>query len=138
MGRVERWGIGVPAAVVGVYICLCLFIWPSVWTPAAALSSSAADISWDGRIVAIGDLHGDAENAMLLLDALGVLDRNTRKWTGGDTLLVQTGDIVDRGPDGKILYDLFAELKQQAEEQGGKVVQILGNHDAMNLCGDFR
>ncbi|KAL8431356.1 hypothetical protein ACSSS7_005322 [Eimeria intestinalis] len=105
---------------------------------AAAVDTPEFEIEWPGRVVAVGDLHGDAENALLLLDALGVADKNTKKWKGGDTLLVQTGDIVDRGPDGKVLYDLFEDWKRQAQESGGKVVTLLGNHDAMNVCGDFR
>ncbi|KAL8438944.1 hypothetical protein Efla_005079 [Eimeria flavescens] len=111
---------------------------PEINEEAAAGSLPEFDIEWPGRVVAVGDLHGDAENALLLLDALGVVDKKTRRWKGGDTLLVQTGDIVDRGPDGKLLYDLFAEWKKEAREAGGKVVTLIGNHDAMNVCGDFR
>ncbi|KAL8442726.1 hypothetical protein Emed_007181 [Eimeria media] len=105
---------------------------------AAAVDTPELEIEWPGRVVAVGDLHGDAENALLLLDALDVVDKKTKKWKGGDTLLVQTGDIVDRGPDGKVLYDLFEGWKVQAQKAGGKVVTLLGNHDAMNVCGDFR
>ncbi|XP_026190309.1 uncharacterized protein C1840.07c-like [Cyclospora cayetanensis] len=103
-----------------------------------AAAAAALEMKWEGRIVALADLHGDVLNTLLLLEALGVIDRETRKWKGGNTLLIQTGDIVDRGPDGKILYDLFMEWQVQAREAGGKVLQLIGNHDAMNVCGDFR
>lgn len=109
-----------------------------VETSKGAVGTHELEIEWPGRIVAVGDLHGDAENAVLLLDALGVVDRKTRKWKGGDTLLIQTGDIVDRGPDGLLLYDLFMQWAAEAYTTGGKVLVLLGNHDAMNLCGDFR
>ncbi|PFH32604.1 Ser/Thr phosphatase family protein [Besnoitia besnoiti] len=106
--------------------------------PVVAFTSESLDFHWPGsRIVAIGDLHGDLGNTVLLLYGAGVVDENG-DWIGGDTLLVQTGDIVDRGPDGKRIYDYFARLSSQARERGGKVVQLLGNHDVMNICGDFR
>ena len=130
------------AAASFLFLSLSLFGLCLPSTVAAASKGVASTpelhIQWPGRIVAVGDLHGDASNALLLLDALEVVDRKTREWKGGNTLLIQTGDIIDRGPDGKILYDLFATWKAQADKAGGKVVQLLGNHDAMNVCGDFR
>ncbi|PHJ23039.1 ser thr phosphatase family protein [Cystoisospora suis] len=116
---------------VGV-LFLAAVVVPSVST------SEPLDFDWPGsRIVAIGDLHGDLGNTVLLLYGAGVVD-DEGNWVGGDTLLIQTGDIVDRGPDGKRLYDFFVRLKRQAEGVGGRVIQLLGNHDVMNICGDFR
>jgi hypothetical protein len=43
-----------------------------------------------------------------------------------DTLQVQTGDIVDRGPDTQKLYRWMRNLTEQAEIQGGKVVKLWG------------
>lgn len=110
---------------------------------AAAAGRSAAEpeleIEWHGRrIVALGDLHGDSLHMRLLLHAAGVVDFETGAWIGGDTLLVQTGDVVDRGPDGKEIYEMLELWAQKAPERGGRVVRLLGNHDAMNLCSDFR
>jgi hypothetical protein len=59
-------------------------------------------------------------------------------WAGGDTLLVQVGDILDRGDDELRLLSLFASLKKQAQEAGGDVFVLHGNHEAMNVMGDFR
>lgn len=140
-GPSRNWGSAPPAAAF-LLLSLCLFDIGLCSTVANAPKTPAdtpeIEIEWPGRIVAVGDLHGDAGNALLLLDAAGVVDKETRKWKGGNTLLIQTGDIIDRGPDGKILYDLLDEWKRQAREAGGKVVHLLGNHDAMNICGDFR
>eukprot|EP00976_Prorocentrum_cordatum_P053883 1086864-Prorocentrum_minimum.AAC.3 len=36
------------------------------------------------------------------------------RWIGGTTHLVQTGDIVDRGPNSTALIDLFARLRVSA------------------------
>ncbi|MGH6729344.1 MAG: hypothetical protein ACREBK_04255, partial [Sphingomicrobium sp.] len=50
------------------------------------------------RIVAVGDLHGDFQAWTDIARDAGVADRNGH-WSGGSTILVQLGDITDRGPD---------------------------------------
>ncbi len=47
------------------------------------------------HIVAIGDLHGDMQNARRVLEFSGVVDENL-DWSGKVDILVQTGDIIDR------------------------------------------
>jgi hypothetical protein len=47
------------------------------------------------RIVAVGDIHGDFENAFKVLHMAGVVDDHG-DWTGNVDLFVQTGDIIDR------------------------------------------
>lgn len=47
------------------------------------------------RIVAVGDLHGDYDNALEVLQMADVVDANG-SWTGNVDYFVQTGDIVDR------------------------------------------
>jgi hypothetical protein len=68
--------------------------------PAQAGARQVDDYHWEGveRVVAIGDLHGDYANYMATLQATGLVDRKG-KWVGGETHLVQTGDVPDRGPD---------------------------------------
>ena len=59
-------------------------------------------------------------------------------WSGGSTTLVQTGDIVDRGPDSlKIIHHLM-KLQREAPKAGGRVVVLVGNHEAMNMTDDLR
>ena len=89
------------------------------------------------RIVAIGDLHGDHQAWRDIAAAAGLIDRSGR-WTGGRTTLVQTGDVVDRGPDSlKIIEDL-RRLQSEARRTGGRVIALVGNHEAMNITGDLR
>ena len=89
------------------------------------------------RIVAIGDVHGDLNSFLSILKTAQILDANG-KWSGGKTILVQTGDVLDRGAQGRQALDLLMQLEQQAPKQGGRVYPLLGNHEVMNLMGDLR
>lgn len=97
------------------------------------------DYRWEGveRIVAIGDIHGDYENYIATLKAAGLVDKK-EKWSGGETHLVQTGDIPDRGPDTQKIIEHLENLEKQAERKGGRVHALIGNHEAMNVYGDLR
>jgi len=92
---------------------------------------------WTGveRIVAVGDLHGDYENFIKILKApeIKIIDDDHR-WIAGKTHLVQIGDVMDRGPDAKKIFDLLKRLETEAAEAGGKVHMLLGNHEEMNIC----
>ncbi|THH05860.1 hypothetical protein EW145_g4488 [Phellinidium pouzarii] len=89
------------------------------------------------RIVAVGDLHGDFGNALKVLQMAGVVD-TAGDWTGDVELFVQTGDIIDRGKDTIKLFLWMEKLRSQARNVGGDVISHLGNHEWMNLLGDWR
>ena len=89
------------------------------------------------RIVAIGDIHGSFDNFVAILTKAGLIDAN-RRWTGGKTVLVHTGDTTDRGPGVRDALDLLMALEKQASSAGGKVHVALGNHEVMNLVNDLR
>ena len=89
------------------------------------------------RIVAIGDIHGSFDNFVAILTKAGLIDAN-RRWTGGKTVFVHTGDTTDRGPGVKEALDLLMALEKQASSAGGKVLVALGNHEVMNLANDLR
>lgn len=89
------------------------------------------------RVVAIGDLHGDLAGARAALKAGGVID-DKDAWVGGDTVVVQTGDVLDRGDDEQEILDLLFKLEGEAKAAGGGFVFLLGNHELMNAAGDFR
>jgi hypothetical protein len=93
---------------------------------------------WTGveRVVAIGDLHGDYDNFILILKnpKVGLVDENLH-WTGGKTHLVQTGDIMDRGDRAKDILDLLIRLEKEAEAAGGKVHVLVGNHEEATITG---
>lgn len=104
---------------------------------AGASASAPAPSAAPARIVAIGDLHGDYEAWRAILQAARLTDARGR-WSGGAATLVQTGDVTDRGPDSlKIIRHMMA-LEREAARARGRVVVLLGNHEAMNVTGDLR
>jgi hypothetical protein len=89
------------------------------------------------RIVAIGDLHGDLNAARAALRLGGAIN-DQDQWIGGDLIVVQTGDILDRGDGEEAIMDLFERIKGQAKKAGGAVHLLNGNHELMNAYLDFR
>ncbi len=89
------------------------------------------------RVVAVGDVHGSYEGLVTILLEAGLIDTDLR-WIGGDATLVQTGDLLDRGVRVRRVLDLLIRLQGEAAAAGGRVVVLLGNHEAMNLLGILR
>lgn len=79
----------------------------------------------------------DIDNARAVLKMAKVIDVRDN-WLAGKDILVQTGDIVDRGTYASDIYRLMQSLRGQAGSVGGRVVSILGNHEIMNAIGDWR
>jgi hypothetical protein len=88
-------------------------------------------------LIAIGDLHGDVEATRAALRLAGAIDDSDR-WIGKNLTVVQTGDQLDRGDDERGILDLFARLADAAPAAGGQVIALNGNHEVMNVQGDFR
>lgn len=95
---------------------------------------SEAEIHHHDRIVAIGDVHGSFSGLVSIMKEAGLIDSNNR-WIGGNALMVQTGDLLDRGTEVRDVMDLLMKLQDEAEAEGGKVLVIMGNHEAMNIFG---
>ncbi len=109
--------------------------WPGLVLAALLLFAMPAAAS--PRIVAVGDLHGDHAAFRAILAAARLIDGQGR-WTGGNAIFVQTGDVPDRGPDSlRIIRDLM-RLQTEAARAGGRVVPLVGNHEAMNVTDDLR
>lgn len=73
----------------------------------------------DGRLLAVGDIHGCSMALVSLMDAVA---------PGPDDLVVYLGDYVDRGPDTRGVID---HIRAQAEAQ--PVVSLRGNHELLML-----
>lgn len=89
------------------------------------------------RLVAFGDVHGDLGATRRALTLAGAIDDSDR-WVGGELVVVQTGDQLDRGDDEQEILDLFERLRVEAKAAGGAFHALLGNHELMNVAGDLR
>ena len=96
-------------------------------------------ISFEGveKLVAISDIHGQYDLMVDLLHTHGVIDPQNH-WAFGTGHLVVVGDIFDRGENVVDILWLVYNLEQEAQQAGGMVHYILGNHELMNLGNDLR
>ena len=111
---------------------LLLFLACTVFSIPAGRTAGTAQV-----VIAIGDVHGDFDDFCLILKRVGLIDEKLH-WAGGHAILVQTGDLLDRGPKERQVLDLMTSLEDEAAKAGGQVVSLLGNHEVMNLIGDLR
>jgi hypothetical protein len=100
-------------------------------------NAAAAGAAQPARIVAVGDLHGDYDAWLDIARDARLIDQSGN-WAGGKTVLVQMGDVLDRGDQSLKIVQSLQQLQREAPRAGGKVIVVLGNHEAMNLLGDFR
>jgi hypothetical protein len=89
------------------------------------------------RLVSFADVHGDLSATRRVLKLAGLID-DSDAWIGGGTVVVQTGDQLDRGDDEQAILDLFESLREQAWAAGGAFYPLLGNHETMNVGLDLR
>jgi hypothetical protein len=95
------------------------------------------------EIFAIGDPHGDPNRLATVLAAAGLIEKMsletcptrlkgppTVTWKGGHSVLVITGDLIDKGCDSVGVIMLVRALKSDAATKGGRVIVTLGNHEA--------
>jgi hypothetical protein len=92
------------------------------------------------RLFAMGDVHGDFDRMVALLVRAGLIDTKAAQagevhWTGGNAVLVVTGDMVDKGPHSVAVIRLLAAMREAARRSGGQVVITMGNHEAEFLAG---
>lgn len=89
------------------------------------------------RLIAIGDVHGDIVATREALRLAGAIDQADH-WIGGELVVVQTGDQLDRGDDEQAILELLARVQREAAAAGGALHLLNGNHEFMNALGDLR
>lgn len=117
--------------------CWLAIVAAGFWMAVPAGAQSAAIQPLPARVVAIGDLHGDYAAWIDIARDAGLIDAKG-KWAGGKTVLVQMGDIADRGANTLLIIKDLMRLRGEAAKAGGQVVALVGNHEAMNMTGDLR
>jgi hypothetical protein len=113
-------GLKILLGLLALFLPLCAEV-PCIWTGVE-------------RVVAVGDLHGDYANFIAILEGTKIVDGELH-WAAGRTHLVQTGDVLDRGPEGRRIFDLLINLEREAEAAGGHVHCLTGNHEEINMSG---
>ena len=112
--------------------------WPTGHLAIATLLGSVSGLvimpDPPGRVVALGDLHGDLQAAERVLKLAGIID-DSHSWVGGDATLVQLGDLLDRGAEEQGVWDLFQRLRDEAPQSHGRVIRLIGNHEVLNVLG---
>jgi hypothetical protein len=110
---------------------------PSPITPSPVAGLDSLRVAAAGRVIAIGDVHGDIAATRRALRLAGAIDERDQ-WIGGSLVVVQTGDQLDRGDDEQAILDLLDRLVEEARRAGGALVVLNGNHEVMNAMGDLR
>jgi len=82
----------------------------------------------DKKIFIIGDVHGEYHGFAAALISSKLMSPEL-KWTGKKNILVQIGDIIDRGYYPMQIDKLLDVLQTEAKKAGGKVVRLVGNHE---------
>ena len=107
------------------------------WTKYPAIAQVAGTPT---RLFALGDIHGDYDRMVAVLRRAELIGPKLRhpgdvQWTGGNAVLVQTGDMIDKGPHPVDVLRFLAGLRESARKAGGRVVITMGNHEAEFLGG---
>ncbi len=89
------------------------------------------------RLVAFGDVHGDFDALWQALTLAELIDEDGA-WIGGQAVVVQTGDQLDRGDSERAILDFLGPLADAAWDAGGQVLVLNGNHETLNVDLDLR
>jgi hypothetical protein len=86
-------------------------------------------------VLAMSDVHGGYDRMVALLLAGGVVAARPASpplltWGAGGAVLLVLGDLIDKGPQGLEVIEALRALEESAARAGGKVVVLLGNHEA--------
>ena len=88
------------------------------------------------KILAISDIESNYGALRDFLVDATVIDDDLN-WTFGNGHLVLVGDFVDRGYFTTQVLWLIYKLEQEAQDQGGRVHYIVGNHELKMMHGDY-
>lgn len=101
------------------------------------LKTEPAEYALPEKMLIISDIEGNFKGFKSILLGNKIIDSNFH-WTYSKNHLVLVGDFFDRGINVSECLWLIYKLEQEAEQQGGKVHFILGNHEIMNLQGNLK
>jgi hypothetical protein len=90
-------------------------------------------------VYALGDTHGDYDRLVTLLAGAKLIagtpvSPDQAVWSGGKSVLVVTGDMIDKWKHSMSVIALMRALVTSAASQGGQVIISSGNHEAEFLA----
>ena len=93
------------------------------------------EIESNATIFAISDVHCRHDRLVALFAKHHLIDAipsapGAVRWSGGDAVLVVTGNMIDKGAQSLEVLDALMALEQSAADQGGRIVVTVGNHEA--------
>ncbi|NDV83476.1 metallophosphoesterase [Bacteroides sp. 51] len=89
------------------------------------------------KLFVLSDPHGNLDCFVSVLRGNNIINENY-EWVYGRNHLVVIGDVFDRGKDVLPIFWLIYKLEKEAEDAGGQLSFLLGNHEPMILAGDYR
>lgn len=89
------------------------------------------------KTLVVSDLHGRLDAFIALLKGNRVINEQLN-WIYGKNQLIFLGDILDRGRDDNGIAWLLYKLEKEAEEAGGSLDFVLGNHEDLVMKDDIR
>ncbi|MDB4947006.1 MAG: putative serine/threonine phosphatase [Labilithrix sp.] len=119
----------------------CASTVPASEPPPTASAEAIVDVAAaPPRVVyAVSDIHGGYDRLMALLANNEVIagvpsSPDAVAWAAGDAVLVVAGDLIDKGPQPLEVIDALRALEASASRGGGRVIVLLGNHEAEFLA----
>jgi hypothetical protein len=103
-------------------------------------AAAIVELSTFTSLYAVSDIHGHYAQLIALLIQHKLIASAPAQpsgivWTGGDATLVVTGDMIDKGPRSLGVLEAMMALEAAAAAKGGRVIALLGNHEA-EFLGD--
>jgi hypothetical protein len=126
-----------PRVAACVVTAACALLVAGLAAAPRVLDRTPAQQAAPPRLVAIGDLHADLDQARRAFQLAGAIDQRDA-WTGGPLVIVQMGDIIGRGPEDLEVLDFVLDLQARAAAAGGAVHVLLGNHEVFAARPDHR
>jgi hypothetical protein len=128
--------------------------WGKVTVPGVGAAGRVIDRDWKANpavvdipqmpqdIYCLGDIHGDYHRMVNLLAKAKLIAGVPRspeevRWTGGKAVLIGIGDMINKSRGAIPVLRLLQSLQAQAEQSGGRVVAMMGNHE-QGFMADWR
>ena len=102
-------------------------------------SPAVVQLDTDEEVYAVGDPHADYDRLVTLLTGAQLIagapaNSGNVSWTAGKSVVVFTGDLIDKGTNSLGVISFVRALQSAAAAAGGRVIVLMGNHEAEFLA----